>query len=376
MGTGAAGIVLLANEQAHAGIAGWDTVHQWAKVMTREPVTTHPDACGLFRGAPAVAFVLHTTGRIGYAAELEILDRHIATLVQQRLERAHARIDHGRLPSLREYDLISGLTGLGVSLLHRHGEHELLCDVLAYLVRLTEPVTVDGQTLPGWWADHGPDDQPNVDWPGGHGNLGLAHGVAGPLALLATAHRRGITVPGQVEAIDRICTSLEEWRCGPSSRPWWPGMISRREWQDRTVRQPGPQRPSWCYGTPGITRAQQLAARALGDIERQRRAENTLAACLTDEQQLAQLGDASLCHGWAGAIHTAWRAATDAGPGSRLAALLPNLRSRLGAYLNRHGLPGGSGLLDGASGVALVRHHLAVDTPPASGWDVCLLVAG
>jgi hypothetical protein len=36
--------------------------------------------------------------------------------------------------------------------------------------------------------------------------------IAGPLALLALAMRRGITVPGQDEAIDRICAWLDAWR--------------------------------------------------------------------------------------------------------------------------------------------------------------------
>ncbi|MGH3885760.1 MAG: hypothetical protein ACRDSZ_04180 [Pseudonocardiaceae bacterium] len=58
LSTGAAGIALLHIEYARAGTGGWDTVHHWAAAMTRDPVIAHPDACGLFRGAPAVAFVL------------------------------------------------------------------------------------------------------------------------------------------------------------------------------------------------------------------------------------------------------------------------------------------------------------------------------
>lgn len=81
-------------------------------------------------------------------------------------------------------------------------------------------------------------------WPGGHANLGPAHGIAGPLTLMATTARRGITVAGQADAIDRIMSWLDHWRCGTGRQAWWPGLISRAEWQARTVRQPGPQRPS------------------------------------------------------------------------------------------------------------------------------------
>lgn len=40
---------------------------------------------------------------------------------------------------------------------------------------------------------------------GGHADLGLAHDITGPLALLARAMRRGITVEGQAAAIEETC---------------------------------------------------------------------------------------------------------------------------------------------------------------------------
>ena len=78
--------------------------------MTRTPVTAHPDACGLYQGAPAVAFTLHAAGQPAYGTALGTLDGHIATLTRHRLERAHERIDRGQLPALREFDLINGST--------------------------------------------------------------------------------------------------------------------------------------------------------------------------------------------------------------------------------------------------------------------------
>ncbi|MGH8916796.1 MAG: lanthionine synthetase C family protein [Actinomycetes bacterium] len=243
-------------------------------------------------------------------------------LTRQRLDRAHERIERGQLPELGEFDLINGLTGIGVYLLQAHNTG-LLRDVLSHLVRLVvEPVTVDDQKLPGWWTGNGPTDRPSTDWPGGHSNLGLAHGISGPAMLKASTMSLGVAVPSHADAIARICAELDQWRCGNTGRSWWPGIISPAEWKTGTVSQPGPQRPSWCYGTPGLARAQQLAALALGDPQRQRMAEGALAGCLADEEQLAQLSDASLCHGWAGLVQTARRAAADAGSASELATLL------------------------------------------------------
>ena len=149
-------------------------------------------------------------------------------------------------------------------------------------------------------------------------------------------------------------------------------MISPSEWKTGTVGQPGPQRPSWCYSTPGLARAQQLAALALGDPPRQRRAENALAGCIADEEQLSQLGDLSLCHGWAGLVHTTRRAAAEAGTDSELAALLPYLYTRFEQHLHEQRPPTCDGLLEGAAGIALTRHTTAA---PAFRWDACLLIS-
>jgi hypothetical protein len=101
-------------------------------------------------------------------------------------------------------------------------------------------ITVNGHAMPGWWTAHGPSGRPHPQWPGGHANLGLAHGITGPLSLLATTRIHGITVPGQAEAIDQIDGMLGRWRCGTQTRPWWPGTISARAWTTGTVDHPGP----------------------------------------------------------------------------------------------------------------------------------------
>jgi lantibiotic biosynthesis protein len=233
---GTAGAALLALERG-------ENAQPWLAEMVAEPVMAHPEEATLFEGAPAVAFTLTATGT---PRALVTLDEHVESITRTRLDAAHRRVDRGALPAKREYDLIAGLTGLGAYLLHRHCGDALLRDVLAYLVRLTEP-RLDG--LPGWWALDGPTG-PGPEWQGGHGNLGMAHGISGPLALLALTMRRGITVDGQADAMRRICRWLDHCRCGESSRVWWPGAITRAEHDQGVTRRDGPYRPSWCYGPP------------------------------------------------------------------------------------------------------------------------------
>jgi lantibiotic biosynthesis protein len=376
LSSGAAGAALLHIERARTSTGRWATAHHWATQMTRHPVNAHPDTASLYRGAPAAAYVLHTADHPAYAPGLAVLDDHVTAVARHRLNRAHDRIDRQQLPALREYDLISGLTGIGTYLLLRRDRHpDLLHEVLAYLVRLTEPLHHDGQRLPGWWCANSPNDQPARDWPGGHGNLGVAHGIAGPLALLATATRRGHRCAGQAEATDRICTWLDRWRIGSGTAAWWPGRISRTELAHGQLAQRGPQRPSWCYGTPGIARAQQLGTLALDDPHRQRAAENALTGAVTDAQQLAHLHDASLCHGWAGLVLTTWRAAADASSDA-LPVALPRLRACFAQQVAHVEFADAGGLLEGDAGVQLIDHTLTLDQPATTWWDACLLTTG
>jgi hypothetical protein len=138
------------------------------------------------------------------------------------------------------------------------------------------------------------------------------------------------------------------------------------------VQRSGAQRrPSWCYGTAGVARVQQLAALATGDAERQRMAEGALLSALTDPAQRELTVDASLCHGYAGLARITARAAAEAtGPAAgRLRQQLPGLLVRTRPTTAESG----PGVLEGAAGVALAA--LAHDAEPATGWDLCLLIA-
>ncbi|MGW3351749.1 lanthionine synthetase C family protein [Nonomuraea rubra] len=367
---GAAGIALLHIERAATGHADWDTAHAWLRSAASAPLALGPQASLLF-GAPALAFVLHGTATApgGYERALGALDRHVALLVRQRLDQAHARIDRGTPPSLAEFDLFRGLTGLGAHLMRRHPGSDLLADVLAYLVRLTQPLGHDA--LPGWWTHEQPTGRRAPGTAGGHGNLGMAHGISGPLALLSRALLSGISVDDQSEAIARICAWTDTWQQHDPAGPWWPEIITLPETRTGRTRHTRPARPSWCYGTPGHARTQQLAALALGDTVRQRQAEHALAACLADPAQLRRLTEPGLCHGVAGVYQTAWRAARDTRTSS-ISTHLPVLADLLGKHAAT--VQNDSGLLDGAAGLALTLHTATHPTPPHTGWDTCLLI--
>jgi membrane-associated phospholipid phosphatase len=374
---GAAGVALLHIERALAGRASWRAADDWLSCAARDGVSAGPDS-HLHYGAPALAFALHAAGD-RYARTLEVLDQQVVQQTQRRLKAARARLDERERPSLAEFDAIRGLAGFGSYLLRRESRTELIHDVLRYLVRLTEPVDKAGEILPGWWTDSGPGGRPSGSFPGGHANTGLAHGIAGPLALLSLAMRDGVVVDGQDEAIFRICAWLDRWRQDGDFGPWWPYWITRPQLRGDSPVAAQPSRPSWCYGTAGVARAQQLAAIATGDLARQRMAEKALVGALADPQQRAMTTDLSLCHGYAGLALVAMRCAADAVTAD-LDDRLPQLVKAIvpAATPAADGqasdlLSSDFGLLEGAAGIALALYALH-SGPPASGWDSCLLI--
>ncbi|WP_113704725.1 lanthionine synthetase C family protein [Nonomuraea lactucae] len=305
----------------------------------------------LFHGAPALEFVL---GRAGYADRT--VQAAVDHVVAARLAAARRRRESARLPMLAEFDLIRGLTGLGALLLTRAGSPPpLLQEVLAHLVTLAVPAETDARVLPGWWS---PDSPGHQEIAGGHANNGVAHGIAGPLALLSLAARRGILVEGQLEAIETFATWLEEF--GAS---YW---ITLDHLLAAEPQQAPPLRPSWCYGDLGIARTLQLAALALDDDARRQKAEELAIAALTDSARLDRVTDASLCHGWAGLLTVTTAIAADSSTPDRFTDPIWQTRQRLAGGIADLPKPG---FLEGRAGAVL-----ALEGSNMTGWTRALLI--
>lgn len=217
---GAAGIALLHVERARTGHGDWATAHAWLTEAASGNVSAASNA-RLFFGAPALAFVFHLAAASArrYARTLAALDDATLGITRTALADVRARIDRGEQPELREFDLIRGLAGLGAYHLAAHPGHEVTRDVLACLARLTEPLPGTRDDLPSWWTWTSPSGEPGPDFPGGHGNFGMSHGISAALAVLSLAILRGVTVLGARDAAYRICAWTDQWRHGNAEGP-------------------------------------------------------------------------------------------------------------------------------------------------------------
>ncbi|MCQ4045230.1 lanthionine synthetase C family protein [Streptantibioticus rubrisoli] len=365
----------------HAELATADPSHRrlahahLARAARSLPAGGHPG--GLFQGPASLAFAALAARQApgDYAALLERLDGVIVRRTRELLAAESERLAAGQAGvSMHTYDLISGVTGLARYLLARQPRHDdLVADACRYLVRLAQPITVAGTPLPGWWAPHTPTIGREADFPHGHVNLGLAHGICGPLALLATARTLGVKVTGQDEAIAAIARWVLE-RQLPGGQ--WPAIVRPEDLLPGAPPGEPTGRTAWCYGTPGVARALFLAGRCLERADWRGAALDALAEALSDPYGMH---DWALCHGWSGLLQVTWRMAHDSGD-ARLARRLPDLaRHILANYAPdapfglRHDDPlqarDRAGLLEGAAGAALALHTYACDMPPHTAWD-------
>ncbi|MFH8238592.1 lanthionine synthetase C family protein [Streptomyces sp. NPDC018321] len=344
-----------------------------------------------------------------------------AARAQGSVQRLRARLDqNGPGLSYLDYDVIAGLTRQGRSLLPDVAgpgdgrSAEALEAVLRFLAGLARPVRVRGSEVPGWWCDPARYTVPRdrAEFPEGDFNVGVAHGISGPLALLALADRAGYRVPGGREAVRRMTEWVLAKERTDAWGPYWPGRVAFEEEtgeglvgpgteESRTARADGSARTAragWCYGVTGIAWSLHLAGTALGDEAVTSRALAAMRGALRRPLPRATAADAGVCHGRAGMVHAGARLAAATGDDALWADVDEGVTALVAAFTGDSAFgyrqhlwtPDGAveldspSLLDGAAGVALVLASYAdtrreeaadADGPRTAGWDAALAMS-
>ncbi|WP_191094353.1 lanthionine synthetase C family protein [Nocardia colli] len=363
---------------------GWAAhAHRSLTIAARSVEQHEPSRLSLFGGLGEVAFSADALSECGtrYQRLLSGLDGAITTGAAAL--GAAVRQTPAGLP-FSAFDVISGAAGVGAYLLRRKDETALRA-ILTGLVALCG-VSDDG--LPNWhtpFAAIHPDTPMARAFPTGVFNSGLAHGITGPMAVLALAELDGISVPGQPAAIERVARWLIAHRADDD---WGPSWASGIPMPDPTGSAPpayGPTHNAWCYGSAGIARALWLAGTALADKEFSEFAGHTLTAVYRRPASARRIDTSpGLCHGIAGLLQITVRFASDTGdPGYSAAAggltdeliemFEPGARFGYRAIGENDTTTDDPSLLDGAAGIALALLAAATDISPS--WDRMLLLA-
>lgn len=363
---------------------GWDRLGhahlEQAVEVTRDAV---PPA-SLYGGLAGLGFAAATLAgdRDRYQRLLAGIDRALVP----RVEATTRRVSAANGCAVSDFDLISGLSGIGAYLLQRL-DHPLPGGALRGLLAALAGLLGDSGEPRRW---HTPADRTGdtllEEFPRGNYNCGLAHGVPGPLALLSVAAVEGVEVAGTRTAIDTAARWLSRHRTEDAWGPDWPsavGLGTGRGAVTAPAKVPPLSRAAWCYGAPGVARALWLAGQALDAAEYRDLAVAGIRAALARPPERRGITSPTFCHGTAGLCMIALRFADDTGY-SDLAAGAEALTADLLAAYRPDSLlgycnvePGGNlvdqpGLLDGAAGVALTL--LATVRPMPAAWDRMFLL--
>lgn len=370
---------------------GWDALaHSSLEVALRSVEQRAYLPTGLFAGLGGLAFVAWYLSRGGKRYQ-RLLGTLEASLFAQARTLAHQLLEQKENIAIEQFDLISGLSGVGTYLLCRQANSQavaVLQTVLMSLVALSK----EENGLPRW---HTPahlqsDERIRTKYPYGHLNCGLAHGIPGPLGLLSLACLSGIVVEGLEEAIERVADWLVQHRLDDQWGINWPtgvpitanNTVFASPTQASNPFEPG--RTAWCYGSPGIARTLWFAGQALDASKYREMALAAMEAVYRRPLQVRRIDSPTFCHGVAGLLQITLRFAHDTAL-PQFTEAAQTLSTQLLSLYRPESLLGytdmgplgdrvdQSGLLDGAAGIVLVLAAIANTADP--GWDRLFLLS-
>lgn len=362
---------------------GWDiAAHRYLHTAATAVQEVAWPPAALFEGLSGLAFAAESLsrGNTRYQRLIHVIDAAVLPrTVQLAVELS---TQQGGLP-VGVFDLISGLTGIGARLLARREDGAAADGLHAVLTGLVSMAReVDG--LPRW---HTPshlmgDETMARQYPHGVLNCGLAHGVPGPMALMALALEEGVEIPGLSETVWHLAQWLVAHRLETATGVSWPTMIPLTS--EGKLEEPPTSHTAWCYGTPGVARSLWLAGRALGQPSLCDLAIDGMAEVYRRDTPERGIDSPTFCHGVAGLLQVTLRFAHDTGRPefTRWANTLTDQildRYEPDSLLGYRDLEPGSrkidhaGLLIGSPGVVLAL--LAASTGVRPDWDRLFLLA-
>lgn len=242
-----------------------------------------PDLCGGFAGVGWAASHL-------WSAEGEAVDDDRLSEVDEEVLSALARE-----PWDRHFDLLYGLVGLGIYALERlprKAARSILARVVERLARMAES---EGGLTTWRTPPHllPPDERP--EFPLGWYDLGVAHGVAGVVGLLAQARAAGVAVETARPLLEgAVAWLLAQRTQGRPELPCWVAPGGKRSEETRSA---------WCYGDLGISAILSLASRCAGQPAWQAEALSVALRSARIAPDDSGVVDAGFCHGAAGVAH-------------------------------------------------------------------------
>jgi hypothetical protein len=366
---------------------GWDRIGHGYLTAAAEAAERFHLSTGMFSGLAGLAFAGWSLSREAtrYRRLLSAIDNTLLPRVTEQAD-GLARLTMEGV-SFGEFDVVSGLAGIGAYLLLRCPDPAAAA-ALEVALRSLVALAGDTSSRPRWWTPAhllGDEDMAAL-YPHGNLNCGLAHGIPGPLALMGLALSQGIVVPGIEDTVDRLADWLVGHRIDDEWGVNWPYAVSLTSegLPDDSASANMSSRAAWCYGTPGVARALWLAGVGRNRPEWRDLAIEAMTAVYRRPVAARGIDSPTFCHGVAGLVQVTLRFANDTRLPIFAEAAVSLTEGLLSAYepvslLGYRNLePGGTrvdqpGLLDGAPGVLLALLAAATNVEPS--WDRAFLLS-
>lgn len=286
-----------------------DLISQCVEQLVEEIKTRGVNNSSLFSGYAGICFALDMASQernLYPRLRLQLHSALIENVQSQYLKPIQHFLDSSQPVYPYLYDTIAGVVGILAYLLNhatKKETHACITDILRVLIKLTERIEINGMQVPGWFIS-------SKDLPPNRGDMshilgvydtGLAHGISGCLAILAKASLQGVSIPGQVEAMERIVLWLQNHRTNINNfKEVWPSYFHLQD-QNEIV----PEcyyRDGWCYGAPGIIISLFLASCALKDSDLYNYAVDGMHLVCKRFTTQNTLSCPTICHGLSGLL--------------------------------------------------------------------------
>ncbi|MBE5677149.1 lanthionine synthetase C family protein [Staphylococcus sp. SS87] len=239
----------------------------------------------LFGGLSGIAFSMDLASQNG--KNYQNILNNIDGLIVNEIENKFDQILQEPLNPLN-YDTVSGLAGIGRYLLNRVDENEsnvkALKSILVYFkdIQYSKNSWVVPQESQFLETDKKYFTKGNI-------NLGLAHGVLGPMSLFALCVIRGITIENHQQILkDMYKFIMDEKFCNHERWLQRYDLISERNHFNYI-------RNGWCYGNTGVMTTLFLIGQALQDDEIIKMSKKVMLQVVNDKDE--NLISPTICHG-------------------------------------------------------------------------------
>lgn len=341
-----------------------------------ERLSTQALSAGLFGGLAGIGWP------IAHLADSLLANEDTQSLLQPIDE---ILLEHvAQSPWTGDYDLISGLVGIGVYARERLPDPAGVQLLETVIKRLAELAEADQQGIAWHTAPQLIYEPQRPTFPNGYYNLGLSHGIPGVIALLG----RAVAADVATTTARPLLAGAVRWLLAQDPAPGQGAGEDIGEGgfpaYQHTASERKPARLAWCYGDVGIAAALLSTARWVAEPAWEAAALRIAQRAALRSTAQSGVRDGCLCHGAAGLAHLFNRFYQATGEPLFAQQVRHWLEQTLAVRQLDQGIAGycfwnqeqgwltSPGILEGAAGIGLVL--LAASSPLEPTWDRMLLI--